>query len=247
VIRTGWLLALLLVLGVPATVEAHALGAEAKLKNGKVTVEAFYDDDTPAGGATIVVTGADGQSVAEGKTDERGRWTFDAPPAGRYKVAVRSRDEHKATVALVIPDTGKPAWFKLTDQSLDALRREKVPETVLAHLSTLKNKVLRRDEFERALAFLLSPEEKEQFFNPILNRAREPAPPARPGEPTDSTAPLAPDEGVTVSEGPTRSEFTGPRRLVWAIVGLVIIGGATWAVLRLVRAVKRSPAPRAKL
>jgi hypothetical protein len=168
-------------LGVPATVEAHALGAEAKLKNGKVTIEAFYDDDTPAGGATVVVTGADGQSVAEGKTDETGRWTFNAPPAGKYKVALRTGDGHRATVALVIPDT------------------------------------------------------------------KNAAPTAIPGEPINSTAPTALDEGVIVSEGPTRSEFTGSMRLVWAVVGVAVIGGVTWVVLHLVRAVKRSPATQGGL
>jgi hypothetical protein len=43
-----------------------------------------------------------------------------------------------------------------------------------------------------------------------------------------------------------RSEFTGPMRLVWALVGLAAIGGATWVALRLVRAMKRPPDPRAE-
>jgi hypothetical protein len=152
------------VLALPAVADAHAIGVEAKLKGGTVTVEAFYDDNTPAADARIIVTDPAGVAIGEGKTDAKGVWTFSAPPPGQYKVAVDAGAGHRASVALSIP-TGSGS------------------------------------------------------------------PPSTPG--------AEEGESVTVSEGPTRYEFTGPMRLVWATIGLAIIGGGTWVLARVVRAVKR--------
>jgi nickel transport protein len=174
----GFVVAGWLVLVIPAVAHAHALGAEAKLKDGKVTVEAFYDDDTPATDAKVVVTDSDGKLVAEGKTDKVGKWSFSAPPAGKYKVVVDAGAGHRATVTLTVPESPRPVQ----------------PET-----------------------------------------AGRPA----PGSPVASVG----GEEVVVSEGPTRSEFTGWRRLAWAVAGLVVIGGGTFALSRLLRAVKGRPQP----
>ena len=74
-------LAAAVLLALPAAASAHALGAEAKLKGGRVHLEAYYDDDTAADGARVKAEGG-GKVVAEGRTDEKGRWSFAAPPAG---------------------------------------------------------------------------------------------------------------------------------------------------------------------
>jgi hypothetical protein len=165
--RAAILTALTLVIGLPAAARAHALGAEAKWKAGQVTVEAFYEDDTPAEGATVAVTSADGRVVASGKTDTRGAWTFPAPPAGRYTVAVDAGAGHRTTVPLVVPDGGEP------------------PSTIQSG---------------------------------------------------SSVSGAAPEDGVTISDGATRSEFTGPTRLIWMALGLALIGAATWACTRLLKA-----------
>jgi hypothetical protein len=78
--RTAALLLWLLFAG---SASAHALGVEARLKDGRVVVEAFYDDDTPARDARVVVRDEDRTAVAEGRTDGDGRWSFATPPAGR--------------------------------------------------------------------------------------------------------------------------------------------------------------------
>ena len=48
-----WILAFLLT---PTLAQAHGPGVQAKLKDGKVIVEVYYDDRTPAGKATIKIT-----------------------------------------------------------------------------------------------------------------------------------------------------------------------------------------------
>jgi hypothetical protein len=178
--------AVALVFALPSAARAHALGAEAKLKDGRVTVEAFYDDDTPAKGARVAVTGPDGKAAAEGETDGDGRGAFPAPPAGKYQIVVDAGSGHRKTVALTIPE----------------------PTTAA----------------EKAVA--------------PKSAAGEPPPDVRPGEPG------AQAEAVTVSEGPTRSEFTGPMRLVRLAVGLLLIGGATWAATRARRS-GGPPSPKA--
>jgi hypothetical protein len=69
-----------------------------------------------------------------------------------------------------------PAWFKLTDQVVERLRSEAVPEAVLSRLTPLKDKELRQDDFERELTRILRPDEKQQFLNRILNQAANPLP-----------------------------------------------------------------------
>jgi len=97
------MVSLLIALLLPGVALAHAVGVEAKLKDGKVNVEAFFDDDTPAQEAKIIVTDADGKTVAEGKTDKTGRWSFPAPAAGKYKVVVEAGPGHRATTTLTVP------------------------------------------------------------------------------------------------------------------------------------------------
>lgn len=86
-----------------ADAQGHAIGVEAKLSDGVVTVEAFFDDDTPAIRANVTVRDADKTSVGEGKTDDQGIWTFPAPKPGRYEVIVDGGDGHLARMKITIP------------------------------------------------------------------------------------------------------------------------------------------------
>jgi nickel transport protein len=85
---------------------AHGLGAEAKLKGNTAEVAAFFDDDTPAIGARVTVKDEAGKTVAEGKTDEKGRWAFPRPTAGKYRLTVDAGAGHRARVALTVPAAG---------------------------------------------------------------------------------------------------------------------------------------------
>ena len=62
----------------PSFASAHGIGVEAKLKGDRVAVEAFFDDDTPVADAKVAVTAEDGKTVAEGKADAKGTWSFPA-------------------------------------------------------------------------------------------------------------------------------------------------------------------------
>ena len=90
-------------LAFPSLAQAHALGAEAKLKDGTVYVEAFFDDDSAAIDAKIHVEDEAKKVVAEGRTDKKGRWSFPAPAAGKYRVIVDAGAGHRASVGLTIP------------------------------------------------------------------------------------------------------------------------------------------------
>lgn len=83
--------------------QAHAVGIDVKLHDGKVTIEAFYDDDTPAPDAKVAVFNAANVMIAEGKTDDHGVWIFAAPFAGKYEVRVNAGAGHTAKTTFTIP------------------------------------------------------------------------------------------------------------------------------------------------
>jgi nickel transport protein len=96
--------ALLLLLLVTPAAHAHALGAEVKLRGNRVEVEAYYSDDTPARDALVTVHNGADQVIAEGRTDDRGRWQFPAPPVGRYTVVVDAGAGHRKSINIDIPN-----------------------------------------------------------------------------------------------------------------------------------------------
>lgn len=87
----------------PAIASAHAIGLDARIVGDKVRVEVYYDDDTPAGDAKVEVLDGEKALVAEGKTDEKGVWTFAKPKAGKYAVRVDAGDGHAAKTTITIP------------------------------------------------------------------------------------------------------------------------------------------------
>jgi nickel transport protein len=98
------LAALLLVLAAAGPAHAHALGASATLRGDRVEIEAYYSDDTPAREARVSVHDSADKVIAEGRTDDRGRWTFAAPPPGRYTVIVDAGAGHRKSVSVTIPN-----------------------------------------------------------------------------------------------------------------------------------------------
>jgi hypothetical protein len=113
-------LLLVLPLALPSSAWAHALGADCKLKDGRVSVETFYDDDTPAIAAQVLVTDPAKKTIATGKTDMKGVYTFDAPPPGVYEVTVDAGAGHRTRCKLTIPDpkaTTPPAETKASESA----------------------------------------------------------------------------------------------------------------------------------
>ncbi|HEY8505923.1 MAG TPA: carboxypeptidase-like regulatory domain-containing protein [Gemmataceae bacterium] len=82
---------------------AHEVGAECTLRDGRVEVVAYFDDDTPARSAKVRVLDGRRETLAEGRTDEEGRWSFPAPPAGKYRVVVDAGAGHLAEVGVTVP------------------------------------------------------------------------------------------------------------------------------------------------
>jgi nickel transport protein len=87
----------------PAWLFAHAMALEAKLKGDKVVITVFYDDDTPADNAKMIVEDESNAVIAEGKTDDKGMWTFATPKPGRYLVKADAGAGHAAKTTVVIP------------------------------------------------------------------------------------------------------------------------------------------------
>ena len=105
-IRRACSLLLLLVAALP--VLAHQVGADCTVKDGRVEVEAYYSDDTPVRNARVSVRDAADKVVAEGRTDEKGRFRCRLLPSGLYRVTIDAGPGHTATVRLTVP-AGKGA------------------------------------------------------------------------------------------------------------------------------------------
>jgi hypothetical protein len=82
---------------------AHGLNVECKLTHDTVVVEAFYTDNTPARDAKVTVRDPHGGEIASGRTDDAGRWSFPAPPAGKYEVACDAGGGHLRRAIITIP------------------------------------------------------------------------------------------------------------------------------------------------
>ncbi|MBI2805800.1 MAG: carboxypeptidase regulatory-like domain-containing protein [Planctomycetes bacterium] len=106
-LRTG-VSALFLLAMTSAPALAHALGVDCQLRGGKVEVEAFFDDDSPAEKARVEVRSLDDQVIARGSTDAKGRWSFAVPAPGNYLVHVDAGAGHRAKKSIVIPPFGTP-------------------------------------------------------------------------------------------------------------------------------------------
>ena len=98
-----FLTCLALLFSLPLAASAHAVGVEAKLRGNTVHVEVYYDDDTPAASASVVVEDETGKVVIEGTTDNKGEWDFPTPPAGKYRVKVDAGAGHGAKTTITIP------------------------------------------------------------------------------------------------------------------------------------------------
>jgi hypothetical protein len=98
--------AALLAILITTHARAHELSATARLERGRVFVEAYFDDNTAPRDAQITVSDSAGHVVAEGRTDNHGKWSFAAPPPGDYRLRVDAGGGHKRIISLTIPGEG---------------------------------------------------------------------------------------------------------------------------------------------
>lgn len=98
--------AAVLMLVVAGPVRAHNLGAECKIRGDRLELEAYFDDDTPARNARVMLKDSSDHPIAEGKTDHEGRCSFPAPTAGKYEVIVDAGDGHRHQQWITVPAGG---------------------------------------------------------------------------------------------------------------------------------------------
>jgi hypothetical protein len=109
------LLALLAAMFSVNSASAHALGAECNLRDGRLELEAYFDDDTAARDASVRLLDAGENVVAEGRTDDEGRWSYPAPAPGRYRVVVDAGAGHRTQLRLTIPKADPPAESAISE------------------------------------------------------------------------------------------------------------------------------------
>jgi hypothetical protein len=97
------IIAVTILLAIAPSAFAHKLGVVCTFKDGKVEVEAFYDDDSPAQQAKVRVVNAKDEIVASGVTDAKGMWSAAAPPPGTYDVRVDAGAGHRAKKTIIVP------------------------------------------------------------------------------------------------------------------------------------------------
>ena len=88
---------------------AHKLLVDPRAIDGRLRVEAFFDDDTPAQKARITVENEKREIVAEGLTDERGTWDHPLPEPGKYTIRAESVG-HVAKERLTVEAEPLPNW-----------------------------------------------------------------------------------------------------------------------------------------
>ena len=86
---------------------AHDLRAKVSPDSNPIRVEAWFDDDEPAAEARVVVTDAEGRTIASGVLDEKGVWSFPKPGPGSYLIVVELAG-HRDPIHLNIPDAAAP-------------------------------------------------------------------------------------------------------------------------------------------
>jgi len=93
---------------------AHRLGADCTIRGKEVQVEAFFSDNTSAKGARVSVLDSNKNSVIEGRTDDKGAWSFPAPEPGIYRVIVEAGNGHRAEITIDVPQTSQQAKGSLS-------------------------------------------------------------------------------------------------------------------------------------
>src|SRR5262245_6675650 len=96
--RTAFFLAVLSSLALALPSAAHDLGATYRIRDGRVEIEAYFTDDTPAAGASVAVMGMAGKVITEGKTDRAGRWSFPVPAEETYQIIIDNGDGHRHVI-----------------------------------------------------------------------------------------------------------------------------------------------------
>lgn len=157
----GGLLAALLLLAAPAAL-AHKVTVFAWVEGGTVHTESKFSGGRPAKGALIEVYDAAGDKLLEGRTDDRGYFTFQPPRAEALQVVLVAGTGHRNEWRVAAEEfTGTAAPQSATDPSAssqvktpDASIVDHASETVSVSMSELQGLI------EAALDKKLAPIER---------------------------------------------------------------------------------------
>jgi hypothetical protein len=95
-----WVLAIVFL--APTSSWAHALRADYSIKDGVIHLEAYFDDDSPARNAQVLLRDNDEKTLTESSTDARGLCSLPTPPPGRYFLIVDAGMGHRHKQPIII-------------------------------------------------------------------------------------------------------------------------------------------------
>ena len=94
----------------PVSAWAHGVNVFAYVEGNTVVVEGYFHDGAKCRDCAIEAFGSDGNKIAEGKTDEDGRFSFEAPAADDLLLLLTASMGHRAEYRMPATDLpGAPA------------------------------------------------------------------------------------------------------------------------------------------
>ena len=93
-------LSVLLLLGAATSALAHKVNIFAYVEGGTVFTESYFPDGKPVEGGQIIVQDAKGATILEGKTDEKGHFSFPPPKKQDLVIIINATMGHKNSFLL---------------------------------------------------------------------------------------------------------------------------------------------------
>jgi len=131
--RISFLILLLMGMIFPTDGWAHRVGVFAWREGKKIHVEGFFSDGTPTKGAKVEVFSGEGKKLLEGRTDEEGTFSFDAPKEGELRIILWASMGHRAETKVLASDAEEtPQEEPLPSSPLSSDELRKVVEEAVA-------------------------------------------------------------------------------------------------------------------
>jgi len=126
---------------------AHRVDIFPYIENGKIVVEGYFSDGTPARNSKVKIYNENGEKIAEGKTDEKGICSFPIPEnTDRLKISLIAGMGHRTETSFSIG--------KEIEQSGNEVKKEEGKKT---KNSEETNKKIETDEVEKAVEEAIKP------------------------------------------------------------------------------------------
>ncbi len=144
----------------PGVCLAHKVNLFAYHEVGTVFTESYFGDGTPCRNASITASDKNGTVVAEGLTDEEGRFSFPYGKSGELKIVLRASMGHGEEITLVthavdevnqVSEAGKDANFLGPSSRVDFSASEETVERIVeSRIAPLRDSIMEiRKRLER--------------------------------------------------------------------------------------------------